>query len=93
MPTIYNSESELSANTQRLYLAVVDDSGVEKPQFGKIELRLSDVRTVLAAAGTVTPVDSGSPAGEIRLREVQFCQPDGSTVYAIIPIGGLYTKS
>lgn len=81
------------AETQKLYLAVVDQDGVEYPQYGKVELRLDDIRAILAAT-TPTAVDgsAGNEPGAIRFREVQICLPDGSQGYLIGVFGGTYTK-
>lgn len=77
---------------QKYFLAIVDSAGVVQTDLGQVELKLGDIRDILTAAGTITLDDAGKPAGVIKFREVQFCKEDGSTVYAIIPVGGFYTK-
>jgi hypothetical protein len=136
----YTAQAEQNAVNQRFFLAIVDDSGNVHSEYGQLEMRLSDIRDVMAAAavsagsivsgkiyqilktgntnftaigaansnpgtiftatgagsGTGTAiklVDATKPAGQVVFREVQFCLSDGTTVYAITPVGGLYYKS
>lgn len=88
----YTAQVEQNAITQRFFLAIVDSSGAVHPEYGQVELRLSDIRDILKAT-TATPIDSGSPPGKISFKEVQFCQPDGTVIYGIVPVGGFYTKT
>lgn len=81
------------AENQRFYLAVIDDTGAEQVAYGKVELKLSDIRAILAAT-TPTAVSgaAGDEPGNIKFREIQYCQADGSQAYIIGLFGGGYTK-
>jgi hypothetical protein len=82
------------AADQRLFLAVINDTGAEQLQYGRLELRLRDIRAVLAAT-TPTAVAEGdeyNPAN-VKFREIQVCLDDGTQAFAVILMGGLYTKA
>ena len=78
---------------QRFYLAVIDDAGVEQVQYGKVEIKLGEIRDILAAT-TPTAVDAsaGNEPGNLKLREIGFCLPDGTQAFIIALAGGAYTK-
>lgn len=81
------------AEQQRLYIGVIDETGVEQVQYGRTELKLDQIRAILAAT-TPTAVSSadGDEPGNVIFREVKVCLDDGSQAYAIVLMGGLYTK-
>lgn len=77
--------------------STVDGTGARtrKADTPAFMLDMSDIQALVTAAGTVTPV-SGFTLDDVYLlkaREVKMCDDSGNIFYAIVLIGGGYTKS
>ena len=89
----YQTVTINDAASQRYYLAVVDNTGAEQVQYGKVEIKLSEIRDILAATTpTAVSASAGDEPGSVKFREVQFCLGDGTQAYIIGLFGGAYTK-
>lgn len=88
----YLTNIRSDAENQLLVLEVINDAGTSFAEYGKVEIKLSDIRDLLPAAG-VMPVDGTyDDLATIKLREVQICLADGSQAYVIGLFGAPYTK-
>jgi hypothetical protein len=84
--------AKTDAVNQRLYLAVVNDSGVEQAQYGKVEIKLGDIRALLPE--TIVPVDGTyDGCATLKIRELKYCDPDtGEQAFMLVLCGEPYTK-
>ena len=89
----FKTIAQKDAIKQKFYLAVVDNAGAEHPEFGKVEINLGDIRDILAGFDPVPfDGDPNSPSSP-KFREAVVSCSTGKNLYAIVLMGGSYTKS
>jgi hypothetical protein len=88
----YFTNAKADAVNQRLYLAVINDAGVEFPEYGKLEIKLGDIRALLPL--TIVPVDGTyDGCATLKIRELKYCDPDtGEQAFMLVLCGEPYTK-
>jgi len=89
MPAAYKTIAAKNATSQKFYLAVVDETGAEHPEFGKMELALADIRAFVAGN---TPLVDSTDMNTVKFRELKTCDDAGSRYYVVVPCSGGYTK-
>lgn len=97
----YTCQIQRDATNQRLYIVITDATGAEvnwndAPEAalgGKLNLSLADIRSALAAAPLVNPLEIGHAPDEIKLVEVEYTDPDTCEKwFCLMPRGGFYKK-
>lgn len=84
--------AQKDAVNQRLYLAVINDAGVEQAQYGKVEIKLGDIRALLAGATPVSP-NTLADCATLKTRKLKYCDPDtGEQAFMLVVCGAPFTE-
>lgn len=87
------TNAKADAVNQRLYLAVINAAGVEQAEYGKVEIKLGDIRTLLPE--TITPVDGTyDDCATMKIRKLKYCDPDtGEQAFMLVLCGAPFTEA